>query len=139
MVEMDINSIEFFESEDGMGPAKATVHKSGKLGFSRAANKLIDFETNKFFKIGRKKPDVADKTDVLYLIPAAEKDEFTFTVIKAGGYYSLKTKRLLNQLGIDYRNEDESVIFDIDEVRDKERKYFKLTSRKGKQKATQSE
>jgi hypothetical protein len=132
MLEMDINSIEFFESEDGMGPAKATVHKSGKLGFSRAANKLIDFDANKFFKIGRKKAENGDKSDILYLIPVAEKDEFAFTIIKAGGYYSLKTKRLLNQLGIDYRNEDSSVIFDIDEVRDKERTYFKLTARKGK-------
>jgi hypothetical protein len=33
----------------------------------------------------------------------------------------------------------ESVIFDIDEVRDKEKKYFKLTARKGKQKATEPE
>src|SRR5688572_6296647 len=98
MTAMNFGDIEFFETEDGMGPAKATVHKSGRLGFSRAANKLIDFEKNKFFKIGRKKTEGEVATDVLYLIPVEEKekDEFTFSIIKAGGYFSLKTKRLLN-------------------------------------------
>ncbi len=127
---VNIDDIEFFETEDGMGPAKATVHKSGKLGFSRAANKLIDFEKNKYFKIGREKAEGETATDILYLIPVEEKDkdEFTFSIIKAGGYYSLKTKRLLNHMKIDYR--DESVIFEIDEVVEKEKKYFKLTRRK---------
>lgn len=124
---MDIADIEFFETEDNLGPAKATVHRSGKLGFSRAANKLIDFETNKFFKIGRKKESGAD---VLYLFPVREeeKDDYTFGIFKAGGYYSLKTKRLLNQLGIEYR--DQSVIFEIDDKINEDKKYFRLTRRK---------
>jgi hypothetical protein len=126
----NLDELEFFETEDGLGPAKATVHKTGKLGFSKGANTLIDFDKNKYFKIGRKKEADDEKTDVLFLIPIEEskKDEFSFTVIKAGGYYSLKTKRLLNQLKIDYRSE--SVIFEIDEGIDDESKYFKLTRRK---------
>lgn len=127
---MDFNDLEFFETEDGLGPAKATVHSTGKLGFSTAASKLIDFETNRYFKIGRRKEA---GPEVLFMLPVPEeqKDEFTFQVYKAGGYYSMKTKRLMNQLGIDYREGVESVIFEVDQMSDGgDKKYYRLTKRK---------
>lgn len=136
MQELDI---EFFEPEDKYGSIKATVHKSGKLGFTQGAAKLIDFESNTMFKIGRKKTDPGSNTDILYMIPVKEKDEMTFTALKAGGYYYLKTKRLLTQMGIDYRNvEGESISFEIDEITDNGSKYYKLIRRKKKSNASES-
>jgi hypothetical protein len=129
--------MEFFEPEEKYGSIKATVHKSGKLGFSQGAAKLIDFEANKMFKIGRKKVDSGLNVDILYMIPVQHKDEMTFTALKAGGYYYLKTKRLLTQLGIDYRNESETVSFDIDEINDGANKYFKLVRRKKRESITE--
>jgi len=131
---MDLDfDIEFLAPEGKYGPAKATVHKSGKLGFSLGASMLIDFEANKLFKIGRKKSE-GDTTnsDVLIMLPVDAEDEMTFKAQSAGGYWYLKTKRLLNQLNIDYRNESETVSFDIDEVTEKGKKYFKLIRRKKK-------
>lgn len=122
--------IDFFEPEDRLGPIKATVHKSGKLGFSIGASKLIDFEKNKLFKIGRKK-DTQDATnEILYLIPVDTEDDLTFKVMRAGAYYSIKIKRLLSQMNIDYRNETETVSYDIDEVKENDKKYFKLVRKK---------
>src|SRR5258708_7930514 len=119
--------IEFFEPEDSLGPIKATVHRTGKLGFSLGAGKLIDFETNKLFKIGRKKEAGDNGNDVLFMIPVETEDEFTFKVMKAGPYYSMKIKRLLGQLNIDYRKVGESVSFDVDEIKEPGKaRYFKL-------------
>lgn len=132
---LSIDDIEFFESEDGRGPAKATVHKSGRLGFSSAANKLMALEVGKAFKIGRKKVDANDNGSVvLFMIPAAPNVENTFKVNKAGNYYSIKAKRLLNQLGIDYRDELESIIFDIDELGTGDNRYYRLTRKQKKAK-----
>lgn len=130
---MDIDlDIEFLAPE-GRYPAKATVHRSGKLGFSQGAHLLVDFEKNKFFKIGRRKVEMEEvNNDVLIMLPVEAEDEMTFKVQSAGGYYYLKTKRLLNQLNIDYRNEAETVTFDMDEMNEKGKRYFKLTRRKKK-------
>lgn len=124
--------IEYFEPEEKYGSIKATVHRSGKLGFTQGAAKLIDFEANPMFKIGRKRSEAASN-DILYMIPVKEKDDLTFTALKAGGYYYLKTKRLLTQIGIDYRNvEGESISFEIDEIVENGSKYYKLIRRKKK-------
>jgi hypothetical protein len=121
------SEFEFFEPEDSLGVVKATVHRTGKLGFSFGAGKMIDFEKNKLFKIAKKKDSTSD---ALYMMPVEAEDEFTFKVIKAGPYYSLKIKRLLGQLNIDYRND--SISFDIDEVKENGKRYFKLVKRKKK-------
>lgn len=124
-----LESLEFFDTDEHLGTVKASVHKTGRLGFSNGANKLIGFEEQKFFKLGRKIVEGIDSTyDTLYMIPVSEEDERTFKVVKAGVYYYLKTKRLLNQMGIDYKNE--SVIFDIAEVIEGKERYFKLTRKK---------
>lgn len=125
-----MDDIEFFEPEEKYGPIKATVHRSGKLGFSQGAAKLIDFDANKMFKIGRKKSEISLNNDVLLMIPVQEKDDLTFTVSKAGEYYYLKTKRLLTQLNIDYRNENETISFDIEDVEEGEKIYYKLIRRR---------
>ncbi|MGE0587622.1 MAG: hypothetical protein AB7O48_03555 [Cyclobacteriaceae bacterium] len=119
--------IEFFEPEDKFGPIKATVHKSGRIGFSLGANKLIDFEANKLFKIGRRKDG---DNDQLFMVPVTTKDEMTFEVVRAGAYYSIRAKRLLSQMGIDYRDLEESIIYYIDEVKNDASKYYKLTRKK---------
>ncbi len=129
MVDIGIE-MDFFEPEDKLGPIKATVHRSGKLGFSLGAAKLIDFETNKLFKIGRKKDLNDAASEILYLIPVEIEDDLTFKVLRAGSYYSMKIKRLLSQMNIDYRNESETVSFDIDEVKENGKRYFKLIRKK---------
>ncbi|MES2810267.1 MAG: hypothetical protein V4619_16660 [Bacteroidota bacterium] len=116
---------EFFEPEEDYGVVKATVHKTGKLGFSSGAGKKFDFEVNRYYKIGRNKADKEDKA--LYMLNSSEEDKSSYKVSKAGDYYYLRIKNIIDSLGYDYLNE--SVIFNIQEVESGESKYYKLIRR----------
>lgn len=109
---------------------KATIHKSGKMGFTiEAANKL-GLSTDKSVSIGINEDDENDKN--FYVVVNNSKTRDAFSVLKAGDYYYLNTKPLLDSLKIDYLNNN--ISFDIEEQeienqdiyifkrRDKERK-----------------
>jgi hypothetical protein len=117
-------------AEPDEGPVKATVHKSGKLGFTRAANKVLGFENCKFFRIGRKREP--DGNEFLVMVPAKEGDDLAFQISKAGEYYYVRLRRLLKQMGVDYENEKEATTFDIFEEYEEDTKYFVLVKRKKK-------
>ena len=126
---MEFDNLEFFEPEEKYGNTKATVHQSGKLGFTAGAAKLINFESSRFYKIGRRKDGNQAGMEIIYLVPVPEKDDLTFQAYKAGEYWYLKTKRLLSQLGIDYRSKTQNISYDVEEVKDGEKRYFKLIRR----------
>ncbi len=122
---------EFAEPESKYGAPKASCHRTGRLGFNLAANELLDFGRNQYWKIGRTRlmgPESAFNNEVLILMPVPEEDDKTFKVQKASGYYSLKARRLWSQMGIDYRNDPPT--FDIDEMPNKDITYYKLVKRK---------
>ena len=118
--------IDFFEPEDDYGVVKATVHKTGKLGFSSGAAKKMDFENNRFYRIGRNKADVEDKT--IYILNSKEGDRSSYRISKAGDYFYLRIKNIIDSLGYDYNNE--SVIFNIQQVEEEGIQYYKLIRRK---------
>lgn len=117
--------LEFFDSSNRYGVIKATVHKTGKLGFSSGATKFLDLDNIRYFNIGLNKKDQED--DSLYLVPSEKQSEKSFKLVKAGDYYYLSIKDILRELKIDYKNE--SVIYDIDELDLSEQKLYKLTRR----------
>ena len=86
--------------------AKLTVQRSGKLGFSKGALELLDLEANKFAKFG------FDELENFYIVIYKESDEETFNISKAGDYYYINAKTLLEDLEIDYSSDD-TTIFDI--------------------------
>ncbi|HAP95670.1 MAG TPA: hypothetical protein DCP54_07980 [Chryseobacterium sp.] len=100
--------------------AKMTVHKTGKLGLSKGAMELLDVETNKFAKFGY------NEEGDFFMVMCIEPDEETFNVAKAGAYYYITAKTLLEDLEIDYKSEN-TTIFDI--VRTDEREIYKLIKR----------
>jgi len=123
MIELD-----FFESSSKYGVVKATVHKTGKLGFSSGANKFMELDKIKYFNIGTNKNDKEDNN--LYLVPIEKETDKSFKVVKAGDYYYITIKNILRDLKIDYKNE--TVIFDIDELEMKDNKIYKLNKRNRK-------
>lgn len=123
MIELD-----FFESSSKYGVVKATVHKTGKLGFSTGASKFMELDKIKYFNIGTNKKDEEDNN--LYLVPIEKETDKSFKVVKAGDYYYVAIKNILRDLKIDYKNE--TVIFDIDELEMKDNKIYKMTKRKRK-------
>lgn len=86
--------------------AKITIHKTGKMGFSKGASELLSIDKNKYAKFG-----INNKNE-LFIIMKSENDDETFSIAKAGDYYYISARTLLEDLGIDYTNGD-TVIFDI--------------------------
>lgn len=122
----NIIDLEFYSPKDNFGTVKATVHKTGKLGFSSGAAKMLELEKKSFFNIGFNKSNSKDKE--LYLLPVSEKNDNSFRLIKAGLYYYIYIKNVLIDLHIDYRNE--SIIYDIEEIEIKGEKCYKMIRRK---------
>lgn len=120
--------LEFFDSSSKYGVIKATVHKTGKLGFSSGASKYMNLENVSYLSIGLNKSDKED--DCLYLVQVKNETDKSFKIVKAGDYFYVFIKNILRDLNIDYKNE--SVIYDIEEIEQGEKKIYKLCRRKRK-------
>ncbi|MEZ4778411.1 MAG: hypothetical protein R2786_03420 [Flavobacteriaceae bacterium] len=122
MIELD-----FFQPSDKYGVIKATVHKTGKLGFSSGADKLMELNSRTFFLVGNNKNDSQD--DSLYLVPTEDDSDNSFKLSKAGDYYYINIKSVLRQLKINYKHE--SIIYDIEEIENEndDNVYYKLLRR----------
>ena len=88
---------------------KATIQRSGKLGFTDASSKSLKFGESSIVMFAQ---DDEDK-DMLYLInnPVNPEEGTAFKVCKSGLYYYVNTKALFDSLKIDY--ETYTVIFDL--------------------------
>ena len=71
---------------------KATVHKSGKLGFTIEAAKKLSLDPTKTAQIAINEDDANDKN--LYIIIGDSSNANSFKVSKAGAYYYINTKPL---------------------------------------------
>src|SRR6185312_14806322 len=88
---------------------KATVHKSGKMGFTIEAANKMKLSPDKSLSIATNGDDETDKN--LYIVVNDNRDSNSFSVLKAGDYYYVTTKELFKKLDIDYENN--SVSFEI--------------------------
>lgn len=119
---------EFFDSVGSSGVVKATVHKTGKLGFNSGASKYMKLDKRKFFNIGLNKANENDKN--LYVVPVENETDKTYKLVKAGQYYYLFIKNILRDLKIDYKNE--TVIYEIEEMEQNGTVFYKLERRSKK-------
>ncbi|MCT3763019.1 hypothetical protein [Elizabethkingia anophelis] len=114
-----------FEDPNKVGGAiKATIHKSGKLGFSSGAEEFMKIVDNAFFKIGFN--DNIDDGNI-YMVPS-EIGVGAFKISKAGQYYYINLKNVFDKRGIDYKNK--SYIYDIKKEKSDNTDYFILIKRK---------
>lgn len=86
---------------------RASVHASGRLGFSYEAAKSLGINGKSSVKFGQDDDDPS----VLYLIVPTEPNEECFPVKPSGPYYYVPTKTLFDALGVDYAGS--TVIFDL--------------------------
>lgn len=121
---LDLN---FITPKEIDGGTKLTVHKSGKLGFSKNAMELLDIENNKFCKFATNNADVNDTS--IYMIVSDVNDNLSFKASKAGEYYYIKARSFLNDLEIDYSDESKTIIFDIQPIDYEGKKIYKLKKR----------
>lgn len=108
-----------------MGIVKATIHKSGKLGFSQSAINRLELSQDTYVKLAINESDSRDTN--LYLLIVKEIDGETLKVNKAGEYYYLNTKDFFNEWGIDFRKK--RIIYDIVDIEYEGEKIFKLIKR----------
>lgn len=120
-----LDFIKFEDPNSSNGVIKASIHKTGKLGFSSAAQSFLNISEDTYFKIGFNDNDVNDKN--IYMVPALE-NEKAFKVAKAGDYYYINLKHIFDKRGIDYQNE--SNIYDIRKQNSTGVDYFILSKRK---------
>ena len=112
--------------QDQIGVVKASVHRNGKLGFSSGAAKKLNLTPETRFLVATNADDPDDKN--LYLIEDKQGNEKGFKVSRAGQYYYMRIKHVLDEMGIEYRNG--GLIYDIVKVDEQERTYLKLIRRK---------
>ena len=112
--------IRILKPKETHAPAKITVHKTGKLGFSKGAMELLNLNKYKFAKFG------FDENDQLVILMFSQADDETFNIAKAGAYYYINAKSLLQDLDIDYTSED-TTIFDIRRM--DEENHYRLVKR----------
>lgn len=122
--------IKFFNPNSLDRNLKATVHKSGKLGFTVDAANKMDLKPTKSAAVGMNEEDSSDTS--LYIIIYDEQTEGAFKVAKAGDYYYLNLKSLFDTLKINYKTQ--SVIYDISEEQIDGQKIFKLSKRENNKK-----
>lgn len=117
----------FHKPDISIRRVKATVQKDGKLGFSSGAAKAMELESKRYYRIATNADDVDD--DNLYMVEASKDSEDVFRVAKAGAYFYVRVKQLMEQLKVNYQKE--RVMYDITQVVDNDNivEYFKLERR----------
>ncbi|MCG8378152.1 MAG: hypothetical protein MI865_01620, partial [Proteobacteria bacterium] len=103
--------LKFISPRELSGTAKATVHKTGKLGLSAgAADKLdLDDYSDKYVKVAINGDYTDDKN--LYIILLEDESEDVYKVAKAGQYFYINLKHLFEKLNEDYKND--SIVYDV--------------------------
>ena len=101
--------LKFFNPQTVDKNIKATVHKTGKLGFTIEAAKKLDLNVGMSMKIAINDGDEVD-TNLYGVLYNTIEDE-SFKVYKAGKYYFLNLKPLLDTIKLDYKKH--TYIYDI--------------------------
>lgn len=117
--------IKFFNPNDLDRNIKATVHKTGKIGFTVDAAKKLSLSVDCSLSIGMNEDDTEDSN--LYVMLHNTIETGAFKVSKAGGYYYVNTKVLFDTLKIDYINS--AIIYDITEEDIEGYKVYKFNKR----------
>jgi len=117
--------IKFYKPIVTTGNIKCTIHKNGKMGFSRQAINKLNINENGHVKIGFNAENENDKN--LYLVIQDHKDEETFKINKAGDYFYVNTKYLFDDLSFDYIRK--KIIFDIQDIEIGGNTVYKLNKR----------
>lgn len=123
--------LSFIKADSLEKNCKATIHKSGKLGFTENAIKKMQLDSSKGVMIAQNEDDKSDTS--FYLAVVEHNTPDTFRVSKAGAYYYLNTKALFDKLGMDYLNE--TFAFDIKDFDYGGQSMFKLIKRETGKKA----
>lgn len=115
----------FYKASDKNGRAKATIHKSGKLGFSSEAIGYLGIKEDTFIKFAQNEEDKSDLN--LYAMLSDVQDDESFRICKSGNYYYVGTTRLFNEIGVDFTKT--TIIYDLIKIDSEVGQIIKLSRR----------
>lgn len=107
---------------------KATVHKSGKLGYNRDAIK--DLQLKQGMGILLFGDEEHPSPLCLFMKIVTDTNPDSFKLVKGGQYYYASTKAFMDKLEIDYQSK--SIIYDLSKVDIEGETYYKMTGREMK-------
>ena len=85
---------------------KATIQRSGRLGFTEETARYMNLADEKFAKFAQD-----DENGTLYLIIIDKRNEDSFDIRSSSGYYFVPAKMMFDSLGMDY--EQNVIMFDL--------------------------
>lgn len=103
----ETSMISIIRTRDFNVKLKATIHSSGRLGFTADTATALSLSSSSFAKFARDDED--DKS--LYLIVTSTGDDDSFRVTKSGAYYYLPTTLMFESFGYDYKKFN--IMFDL--------------------------
>lgn len=117
--------LNYFNAKDFSVKLKATIHKSGKLGFTRQTAEALGFEGKEesYIKFAYDEED----NKALYMVNGTANDGSSFRINKAGNYYYANTSVLFDKLGINYKGK--TCIFDMIKIENEGLDLYKMTKR----------
>ncbi len=121
-------ALSFFDAREASRSKKATIHRSGKLGFTSDAINYLALDRGKYLRIARNEADELDEN--LYLEVSNIEVPGSFKTIKAGEYMYLNTAGLFDQIGFDYKNN--SISFTILPIEIEGKRFYKLIKKERK-------
>lgn len=101
---------------------KATIHRTGKLGFTLETIKELQLDSTKNIKLATNGADKNDKN--LYMFITTNDDNESFPVIKAGTYIYLNTTNTFEEMGFDFKKY--RISFTIISVNENNQTYYKM-------------
>lgn len=101
-------SLILYENNELNRRLKCTIQRSGKLGFTETTAKYLQLDKVEAVQFATDD----EEENTLYLINGvSESAPNAFKVCKAGMYYHVNTKRLFEELNLDF--ESNTIIFDL--------------------------
>lgn len=122
--------LKFFIANDIASKAKATIHQTGKLGFSNEAISYLQIKEDMYIKFAQNEEDENDLN--LYALLTTQNTEECFKISKAGNYYYVNTKGLFDSIGVNYK--ETKILYDITKIEVDGMSMIKLIRREIKKK-----
>lgn len=124
-----LDAFEFADVQSEPLRPRASIHKSGKLGFDSDSNEVLPLRSGKKFTVayGNSGPD-----ETLLLLEPKEGDPESskIEVAKAGAYFYLNLRNFFDVQGVDYKKN--RIRYDIEEAELNDREGYVLTRRSAK-------
>lgn len=99
--------ISIIKTRDYNTRLKATIHSSGRLGFTAETAASLALSNSRYVKFAKDDED----DQALYLLVTNQEDEDTFRVTKSGAYFYLPTALMFESFGYDFRKYN--IMFDM--------------------------